>query len=76
MPYTLHHAAASIQGSELAGKKRATGNAWEIHPRTVRADAMMSGPAQVIFPAAIRSWISKFELGNVVSDAFMVIALP
>jgi hypothetical protein len=43
-----------------------------INPMTVRDDNMMSGPAHVIFPFATRFWISTCELGDAVTDVFMV----
>jgi hypothetical protein len=43
-----------------------------ISPMTVRDDNIMSGPAHVIFPFAMRFWISTCELGDAAADVFKV----
>jgi hypothetical protein len=43
-----------------------------INPMIARDDSMMSGPAHVILPSAMRFWISTNELGNVVTGVLIV----
>lgn len=43
-----------------------------INPMIARDDSMMSGPAHVILPSAMRFWISTNELGNVVTGVLII----
>jgi hypothetical protein len=76
VPYVLHQRPATSQAPVLPRKKTAATSAWQIIARTERATNMMSGPVQVIWPAAARFWISPGELTGMTTSSCVLTETP